>query len=64
MRTLGLCTGASTITLVDAEKSGKAIEVNGIHSYAHEGNPKQVVKDLLGQFDLEKVNSIAVTGRR
>ncbi|RKY56049.1 MAG: activase, partial [Candidatus Neomarinimicrobiota bacterium] len=64
MRSIGLCTGASTITLVDAEKNGKTIEVNGIHSYAHEGNPKQVVKDLLGQFDLRKVDSIAVTGRR
>ncbi len=35
MHALGLCTGASTITLVDAEKNGKTIEVNGIHSYAH-----------------------------
>ncbi|MBU4444480.1 activase, partial [bacterium] len=63
MRTLGLCTGASTITLVDAEKNGRAIEINAIHSYAHEGNPKQLVKDLLRKFDLKKVNSIVVTGR-
>ena len=64
MRTLGLCTGASTITLVDTEKNGRAIEINAIHSYAHEGNPKQVVKDLLRKFDLKKVDSIVVTGRR
>ncbi|MCK4641440.1 MAG: activase [Candidatus Marinimicrobia bacterium] len=63
MHALGLCTGASTITLVDAEKNGRAIEINAIHSYAHEGNPKQVVKDLLRKFDLKKVNSIVVTGR-
>ncbi|MFH2049969.1 MAG: hypothetical protein ABIJ12_11035, partial [bacterium] len=63
MRTLGLCTGASTITLVDAEKNGRAIEINAVHSYAYEGNPKQIVKDLLRKFDLKRVNSIVVTGR-
>ncbi|MBL7135954.1 MAG: activase [Candidatus Marinimicrobia bacterium] len=64
MRSIGLCTGASTITLVDVEKNGRTIGINAIHSYAHEGNPKQVVKDLFRQFNLKKVDSIAVTGRR
>ena len=63
-RSIGLCVGASTITLVTIEKIGAETAVNQIHSRAHEGNPKKVVMDLLGQTDLQQHDSIAVTGRR
>ena len=64
MISIGLCTGASTITLVKAEKNGKSIEINHVLSDAHEGNPKDIVRNLLGQVDLNEVDSICVTGRR
>ena len=64
MYSLGLCTGASTITLVGIEKTGIKPKVDKVITRMHEGNPEQVIKDLLAEFDLTHYNSVAVTGRR
>jgi len=63
-RTIGLCSGASTVTLVEIKKNTKEIDVSNVISSSHEGNPKAIVSDLLQQVDLEGIDSICVTGRR
>lgn len=56
MKALGICCGASTITTVEVERHGGTTQVVHVASKAHEGNPKQVVTDLLkGQADRKSV---------
>lgn len=64
MYSLGLCAGASTITLVEIKQNGTKSIVNKVLSRMHEGNPEQVIKDLLSGVDLASYNSAAITGRR
>ena len=64
MRTIGLCTGASTITLVELHQNGAGLEVAAVISRPHEGNPKQVVQEILAEVGLSSSDAIAVTGRR
>ena len=47
MKALGICCGASTITTVEVERQRGATQVVRVSSKVHEGNPKQVVTDLL-----------------
>lgn len=64
MYSLGLCAGASIITLVEIKQNGTKSIVNKVLSRMHEGNPEQVIKDLLSGVDLASYNSAAITGRR
>ena len=64
MRALGICCGASTITVVEVERAGTAINVGAVASKAHEGNPKQVVNDLLSDRGFEAYDRVASTGRK
>ncbi len=64
MRAIGLCTGASTITLVELRQNGAGFEVAGVVSRPHEGNPKKVVEEILSEVGLSGSDAIAVTGRR
>ncbi len=74
-RALGLCLGASTISLVQLERETGAddamtdnpnhnirITEHGLH--AHGGNPKQVLQRVLDQVEMERFESIAITGRK
>ncbi|MFQ6613054.1 MAG: acyl-CoA dehydratase activase [Fidelibacterota bacterium] len=61
---LGICTGASTITSVQIEKNGAATGIKHIISKPHDGNPRQIITDLLTNISVEQIDSIAVTGRR
>ncbi|MEE9465720.1 MAG: acyl-CoA dehydratase activase, partial [Candidatus Neomarinimicrobiota bacterium] len=63
-RAIGLCTGASTITLVELRQNDHGLEVAKVISRAHEGNPKQVVLEIMAQAKLGETDAIAVTGRR
>ncbi|MFQ6606131.1 MAG: acyl-CoA dehydratase activase [Fidelibacterota bacterium] len=63
-QSIGICAGASTITVVVVEKNGQQPEVQQVFSRPHEGNPKQVITDLFQQLDVSKYKNIAVTGRK
>ncbi len=64
MKVLGVCCGASTISIVEMEKAGSGPKVVDVVSRAHDGNPKKVVFDLLASRDLESFDRIASTGRK
>jgi hypothetical protein len=46
MKALGICCGASTITIVELERKIMAVNVIHVASRAHDGNPKKGVADL------------------
>ncbi len=65
MKTLGLCLGASTISLVALEQTpetGTQVVTHRLHP--HEGNPKQTLRNALAELDLAQFDRIAATGRR
>jgi predicted CoA-substrate-specific enzyme activase len=66
---LGLCLGASTISVVAIENpgrapSGRTSRIVYHNSYAHEGNPRQTLIKALAAIDPHGYHRIAVTGRR
>ncbi len=63
-RAIGLCVGASTITLVELNPDQKKGSVRNLISRVHEGNPKLVITEIMEQIGLTSLDSIAVTGRR
>ncbi len=74
MKVLGLCLGASTVSLVQLEnkKSGRAPDGSIVRNprivyhaqHPHEGNPKRTLINALKQIDVGEVDKIAATGRR
>ncbi|MFW6324340.1 MAG: acyl-CoA dehydratase activase, partial [Desulfovibrionales bacterium] len=64
MEALGICAGASTISMVRVEKSGNSVAEVWHSSKSHEGNARQTLLDMLGEIpDLSGLR-IAVTGRK
>jgi predicted CoA-substrate-specific enzyme activase len=74
-RALGICLGASTVSLVQVEKAqaadssqpnkaGDGPRVLHHFSRAHEGDPKETLRSELRNLSLDNFHSIAVTGRR
>jgi predicted CoA-substrate-specific enzyme activase len=64
MDSLGICLGASTISLVRLRKEKNAIKTVFSKNQAHEGNPRRCLTNLLDDIDdLEKLK-IGVTGRK
>ena len=74
-KALGICLGASTISLVQVEKSHPeifdhacqtkdSIRVLEFATIAHAGNPKQKLITALSSLDLNQFDKIAATGRR
>ncbi len=68
---LGICLGASTISMVHLNINGKnqnnpkdQPHVVKNWSYSHEGNPKKTLINALNQLDLNSFNKIVATGRR
>lgn len=53
MKALGICCGASTITLVELERKARAVKVIHVASRAHDGNPKQAVDAQQEPFVLQ-----------
>jgi len=64
MKSLGICCGASTITTVELERTDETVRIVQVISRAHEGNPKQVVRDLLSERKIESFARVASTGRK
>jgi predicted CoA-substrate-specific enzyme activase len=73
LKSLGLCLGASTVSLVQLEldrnqKSDSAGKTRpriiDYALYPHEGDPKQTVIKAFSQIDAESFDNIAATGRK
>ncbi len=73
LKALGLCLGASTVSIVELEldrsrpidpagKTNPRIIDYSLHP--HEGDPKQTVLNAFGQLDLKAYDRIAATGRK
>jgi len=63
MKTLGICLGASTVTLVQLSKNPE-LAIDRVLSHPHEGNPRRVVRDQLENIDLGDYSGVCVTGRK
>jgi len=74
LRSLGLCLGASTVSMVvmEAEHDADAHATAGgnkprvvtHHLFPHEGNPKRVLREAFERVDLAQIDRIAATGRK
>jgi len=68
MNSLGICLGASTVSIVeistDENNSRRRPVIENVQVQAHEGNPKRVLREKLQGMDMQKFDSCAVTGRR
>ena len=68
LRSLGVCLGASTITLVQVERDRRdpqaRARIVGRALHTHEGDPKRTLQRALAQTDLASIDRIAATGRR
>jgi predicted CoA-substrate-specific enzyme activase len=73
IRALGLCLGASTVSLVQLERSrnpntnqagNNKPRVIDYALHSHEGDPKQTLLDAFKRLDLESFDRIAATGRK
>ncbi len=64
MESLGICLGASTISLVGLKKTEQESKVLWTKNQSHEGNPRRCLTTLLGQVDGLKNLRIGVTGRK
>ncbi len=64
MKSLGICIGASTLSAVEAEiaPSGR-IEIKPLINIAHNGNPREVILQVLDDIPLDEGSKVAVTGR-
>ncbi len=60
MKSLGICLGASSISLV-AMKDGKMISAENT---PHEGNPKKLLLEMLEKLDIAGFDYVGVTGRK
>ncbi|MFU8819214.1 MAG: acyl-CoA dehydratase activase [Desulfurivibrio sp.] len=65
MQALGICLGASTISMVGMAR-GEAGEERVVlrRSRAHEGNPRRVLREMLAEIDNLEVLRVAATGRK
>ena len=64
MESLGICLGASTISLVRLRKSSQGIEILWSHNKPHEGNPRKSLTNALGLVDDIQDLRIGATGRK
>lgn len=66
INSLGLCLGASTVSIVHMEIKNSEIKprIVKFSLHPHEGNPKQTLLAALKNFDLKSFDRIAATGRK
>jgi predicted CoA-substrate-specific enzyme activase len=60
MKSLGICVGASSISLVVLENN----KVKEHSTKLHEGDPKQTLEDLLSKINLKEIDYCLITGRK
>jgi activator of 2-hydroxyglutaryl-CoA dehydratase len=64
-RSLGLCFGASTVSIVVLEEDGYGRPVVAASArHAHHGDPRRVVADFFARHPLAEFHHVAITGRR
>jgi len=63
-RALGICLGASTISLVDVSSIAGPPRILQVLSEPHEGDPIQHLRNLLARLDLSLFDHACVTGRK
>jgi predicted CoA-substrate-specific enzyme activase len=66
-KVLGICLGASTVSLVQVispKNKNEQPQIIGFSLHAHEGDPKKTLLKALETLDLSEYNRIAATGRR
>lgn len=64
LKTTGICIGASTITLATVAGDGSGVTVLSSRSVPHEGNPREVLAQLMGEPEVRASDRLAVTGRK
>lgn len=63
-RLIGICSGASTISLVEIERNHLTRHIHHLASIPHEGNPKQIISHVYRQYQLDQADSVVITGRK
>ncbi|RWX51126.1 putative CoA-substrate-specific enzyme activase, partial [Candidatus Electrothrix marina] len=64
MKSLGICAGASSISLAGLEQNASEKKLLFARSRAHDGNPRKVLREMLEQIDNLREYRIAATGRK
>ncbi|MCI5193584.1 MAG: activase [Candidatus Electrothrix sp. AU1_5] len=64
MKSLGICAGASSISLAGLEQNNAEKKLLFTQSQAHDGNPRKVLREMLEQIDDLQDYTIAATGRK
>lgn len=62
-KSVGICLGATTFSLVELKKNNNEILVNNIIIKEHEGDPKGVFSQIVSDYQLED-KFVGVTGRK
>jgi len=64
MKTVGICIGASTISLVSAKRESQGIIVELSRKERHEGNPGAILAEMFDSPAIKNADRIVVTGRK
>ncbi len=64
MKALGLCLGASTISIVELINSAGKPQIINYSLNQHEGDPKRALLAALAKYDLKSFSRIGATGRK
>lgn len=64
MEVLGVCLGASTLSMVRLRRVKDTIEIVSASTVTHEGNPRKTLLEALEQAPQVRDIPIAVTGRK
>jgi len=60
---VGICIGASSISIVRAGQDTESIHITDVKTITHEGNPRKVLEEYFTNNDLSGI-SVTVTGRK
>ena len=63
MRALGICLGATTITIAEVVQKSPP-QICKTHRIVHEGNPQHALKQKFNELKLADYDYVAVTGRK
>ncbi len=64
MESLGMCLGASTVSMVRLRREGQEVETIETKTITHEGNPRKTMIEALEEIPDVRQLPIAVTGRK
>ncbi len=65
MKALGICVGASTISMAGLErKAGGEVSTLDVRVEPHHGNPRRYLLEMLNGIDASSYDRVSVTGRR